>query len=504
LGAKLEEIKKLSNTPILENLKQFQLSTDTDRTVLDLITYLHKKETTEKKDIATFTLETATKQQFEDARKLLEMYRSAISGARFDNVDIDNIVGFNTTLNELSGANEGVKLAEIDGQTADLILEDINVLLKRLDFAEGLHNLNKGNKYNMQSKTALNKNYILFNKIKSFVSILEGEDEWKDQNGQTSLQELLGALNNAKTLIKYSGFEKPYDSRTFAITPDEKDDVESELIDLQVALHKFFKDRIDGSDASIDKLSKVLTYDNFKGLIRENNEFLDSESVDIDDSAFIWWLCATAALDPTQFNVNYNAIVGQERTGERPIAPIPTQELGVFALTAAITNGDMFRTFGKALRQSLNKTWDEKAPNERKDISDLYGGKGVLHSDSRKPFFKSNDFLPNFENIVFIEGIAGSGKSTGVLKTLSRVLVNSNPDFANVKMIFAHTDSTKAQTLGESTDFKNFEAHDHDSLLKYMSSDYNPPTLEKDVAIYEMDKDVKLVDGILRSPWKVN
>jgi hypothetical protein len=43
------------------------------------------------------------------------MYRSAISGARFDNVDIDNIVGFNTTLNELSGANEGVKLAEIDG-----------------------------------------------------------------------------------------------------------------------------------------------------------------------------------------------------------------------------------------------------------------------------------------------------------------------------------------------------------------------------------------------------
>lgn len=504
LGSKLQEIKKLSNTPILENLKQFQISTDTDKSVLDLIEYLHNKENIEKKDISSFTLETATKQQFEDARKLLTMYRSAIAGARFDNIDIDNIVGFNTTLNELSGANEGVKLAEIDGQTADLLLEDINVLLKRLDFAERLHNLNKGNKYNAQSKTSLNKNYILFNKIKSFISILEDDDEWKDQNGQTSLQVLLEARNKATNLAKYSGFDKPYDSRIFAITPEEKDAIESELIDIQVALHNFFKDRIDGSDVSIDKLAKILTYDNFKGLIRENNDFLDSESVDIDDSAFIWWLCSTAALDPTQFNVNYNAIVGQEREGERPIAPIPTQELGVFALTAAIVNGDMFKTFGKALRKSLFDFWDSKSENERSEIYDLYGGSGILFKDSSKKLFKNNDFLPNFENIIFIEGIAGSGKSTGVLKTLSRILSNSNPDFVQNKVIFAHTDKTKGETLGNSTDFKNFEAHDHDSLLRYMSSDYNSPTVENDTAVYEMDKDVKLVEGFLRAPWKVN
>jgi hypothetical protein len=42
------------------------------------------------------------------------MYRSAIVGARTDAVDIDNIVGFNTTLNEISGEKDTVKLAEID------------------------------------------------------------------------------------------------------------------------------------------------------------------------------------------------------------------------------------------------------------------------------------------------------------------------------------------------------------------------------------------------------
>jgi hypothetical protein len=34
------------------------------------------------------------------------MYRAAIVGARYDNIDLDNIVGFNTTLNEISGEKE--------------------------------------------------------------------------------------------------------------------------------------------------------------------------------------------------------------------------------------------------------------------------------------------------------------------------------------------------------------------------------------------------------------
>jgi hypothetical protein len=41
---KLKEIDKLSNTPIIENLSKFQLSTNTDRTTLDLLAYLLNKE----------------------------------------------------------------------------------------------------------------------------------------------------------------------------------------------------------------------------------------------------------------------------------------------------------------------------------------------------------------------------------------------------------------------------------------------------------------------------
>jgi predicted AAA+ superfamily ATPase len=86
----------------------------------------------------------------------------------------------------------------------------------------------------------------------------------------------------------------------------------------------------------------------------------------------------------------------------------------------------MFSIFGKALRKSLLETW-EKGPDTRQKIREEYGDN--LLDEDFKEFFKNNDFLPNFDNIIFIEGIAGSGKSTGVLKTWSKLLSKINPDF---------------------------------------------------------------------------
>jgi superfamily I DNA and RNA helicase len=87
-------------------------------------------------------------------------------------------------------------------------------------------------------------------------------------------------------------------------------------------------------------------------------------------------------------------------------------------------------------------------------------------------FFKNADFLPNFDNILFIEGIAGSGKTKGVMVTLSKLLAQTNPEFAQSKIFIAHTNKTKADNLGKATEFSNYEAHDHDSLLSFMSPDY--------------------------------
>jgi hypothetical protein len=73
---------------------------------------------------------------------------------------------------------------------------------------------------------------------------------------------------------------------------------------------------------------------------------------------------------------------------------------------------------------------------------------------------------------LFIEGIAGSGKSTGVLKSWSKLMAKVNPEFTGQKVIFAHTDKTKAENLAKATSFGNYEVHDHNSLLSYISSNY--------------------------------
>ena len=508
---KLDELNanmdKLSNTPIVENLRQFQTSTSIDKTVLDLIEMLQKGEIDNIKDLSAIEFDQNTLQLFKDARDLLTMYRSAIVGARFDNVDLDNIVGFNTTLNEISGKNETPKLAEIDAQTADLILEDINKLLKRIDYSEEIHKLNSGNKYNSQDKTALNKQFILFNKIKSFVSILEKDDDEELKQSQSFIE--LKELVNSKstTLLANSGFGGKYENRNFTLSLDDKTKIERESIAVQQKLHQFLTSIIDTSsedakEKSVKKLAKMFTYERFKGLIRENNDFLHRTSEDIDDSAFIWWMCATAALSPDQFFNTYRTILGTESEGEKPIAPIPTQELGVFALTAAIVNHDMFKVFGKALRTSLSEYWETRNETERAQIQNDAEASYIC-SDSKKQYFLNNDFLPNFDNIVFVEGIAGSGKTVGVLRTLGKLLAKSNPEFMDQKVFFAHTSQSKATKLGNSTLFTNFEAHDHDSLLSYMSADYNPKQLEDGVYKYVLDKDVVLVNGILRGKWNV-
>jgi hypothetical protein len=162
----------------------------------------------------------------------------------------------------------------------------------------------------------------------------------------------------------------------------------------------------------------------------------------------------------------------------------------------------MFKIFARAIHNSLSNLWENSSEEKRRQIQKESGSCYILE-ESKKKYFKNNDFLPNFENILFVEGISGSGKTTGVLKTLSKLLAKTNPDFVNQKVFFAHVNKTKAEKLGKSTTFTDFEAFDHDSLLYYMSADYKPIPMTDGVYEYHLDKDIFLKDGLFRANWKI-
>jgi hypothetical protein len=86
-----------------------------------------------------------------------------------------------------------------------------------------------------------------------------------------------------------------------------------------------------------------------------------------------------------------------------------------------------------------------------------------------KPYLKLLPFIPYYDNISFVEGIAGSGKTHGVLNMVTKLLGKSAPDLLKNALI-AHIESTDAKDLGEELGLKNFAFKSRKELLELIST----------------------------------
>ena len=89
--------------------------------------------------------------------------------------------------------------------------------------------------------------------------------------------------------------------------------------------------------------------------------------------------------------------------------------------------------------------------------------------DSMKPFLKQLPFIPYYTNISFVEGIAGSGKTHGVLNMVHSMLAKVSPELLSNVMI-AHTKEIYATNLGKELKLKNGKYKDKAGLLEYISN----------------------------------
>jgi len=153
--------------------------------------------------------------------------------------------------------------------------------------------------------------------------------------------------------------------RNFGLSIDERNELEKESILLQKAWHKFFADN--QANMTEDNLAELLNSSRFQ-FFSFNNTLLNKDTEDIDDNSFVWQLAANAALDPNAFYSNYKDILSNEGD-PNPIAPIPTQELAVYAAVAAISNGNVFKQFAKALKKSMSSYWTNLDEASRRDLA---------------------------------------------------------------------------------------------------------------------------------------
>lgn len=143
-----------------------------------------------------------------NAINTMEMYQAAIRGARTDNASLDNIFGYNATLNEVSSKVEGAEkldLAEIDKTTADILDQDITTNLNKLKFLKRLFEVNQGQKLSKQDRVSTRKDLLIYKRLKNIVQVLDDDplktwegfgDLQSAINGMTLHEEMLSTNNN--------------------------------------------------------------------------------------------------------------------------------------------------------------------------------------------------------------------------------------------------------------------------------------------------------------------
>lgn len=439
-----EELNQLLHSPIAEVLNSFSLSvSDSKVNIVKLIKDMQHQLETKFEDVGSFGLGNDITEQVKEALYVIEAAKSILLAARTDGADLDNIFGYNSTVNQLS---TDVEVAEVQSPIADAMMEDIETLQHRLEFFKKLNDANNEQKLNEQNKTATNKDYILYKKIGKFIQAIP--DEWE---GKGDLSAIYSSLLDYKSLV---------DSGKLSLSRDEKAKIEKDRIMLEDAIFDFFSKNQKMRNPA--ELSEIINRNNFN-IYSENNGILDANSLDIDDNSFIYYLASRAALKASDFYKEYTSVISDT------IAPVPTQELAVYLAYANVVNGDVLTAFASAINYSFLQDKDNLSIEEKNAIANKLltenqigmSWDGVL----------DNSCSPRFGNVVLLEGIPGSGKTTGVYGTVVTMLKKYHNDILNNVWV-GHATKDSADKLKTSLRLDSSDSMDKATLMKRISSQW--------------------------------
>lgn len=496
LNKKKRLINKLSHTPVIKLLENFKIATsESNISVSKVIEQVNNLLDQSEQDISSFGYGEEIENQIEEVEQLIDLLNSSLYATRIDQAGVNNTWGYSKTLNELNKQyknKEWVELAEIEGPNADLIQQDLSLLKQKLLFAKNLRGINNGQKLTKQNKVGYNKQYIFYNKFKHWVNELP--DDLKGWN----LESIKSILNNDLLLEKYNNIDNK--ERKFGLTPEEKIQIEKESLMIDDAIYKFFEDNSSKLN-NVDELIKIIN-PNLFNLYDPATNLLNDEVSDLDDRQFVFSLGARAALKRSIFQ---NA---SRKTYNDKKAPVAMQEEAVYLNTAMIMNGDVINNFAKAYSKSLFDHFKNVSElDKRKFLTSLKYPDPVINEYIANPdMFQLDSSVEKFANIILTEGIAGSGKTRGVLERTKQVVDQFNPEiFKNVFLSNSTLDNAKTLMKDLNLKGKVFTSsiseiedglknkHNVD-LIRYFYSDYTSNYKDK----------VKLVNNKLVMKFTLN
>lgn len=490
-----EQIEKLPTTPALEFIDKFKIgATNSQLKFSD-----HWQQTMDlldnnKDDISEFGTDEVWEANNQEALRLAKAFRSVLNGMKVDNADINNPTGYSRMLNlvyQKSAQKNYVPLAEISTQEANMMLEDVNKIIARLEFADTLTKMNRGQKLKEQNKVAARKNQLLYNGTKRLIDTLSDSD-WKD----TSIADLKNTFNNitveVKDALEGDGVKQSKETRAA---------VEKYMMQLDNAIYDFFQANKDSKgELSVEKIGKLLKkFAGNAGFFQKTNNILNESTKSLSDNSYIWYLASRAAVRASDFYGSYKKAVNDK------VAPIASQELATYLGVAAIANMNTLNKFVDAYRNTVVQEFNNLSEKERTDLLNQFDNSGEAYSKDLLKYFGAHDVLPQYKNMIFIEGIAGSGKSKAVFRNVINTINHIDPEYLK-NAYYVHETSDSAQKAAKDLELQG-QTFGRVDFLKHLSSewkDIRDNSKDRKNYLYKDSYKFDPLTGKLENTWKLN
>lgn len=490
-----EQIEKLPTTPALEFIDKFKIGatnsqlkfTDHWQQTIDLLD-------NNKDDISEFGTDEVWEANNQEALRLAKAFRSVLNGMKVDNADINNPTGYSRMLNlvyQKSAQKNYVPLAEISTQEANMMLEDVNKIIARLEFADTLAKMNRGQKLKEQNKVAARKNQLLYNGTKRLIDTLSDSD-WKD----TSIADLKNTFNNitveVKDALEGDGVKQSKETRAA---------VEKYMMQLDNTIYDFFQANKDSKgELSVEKIGKLLKkFAGNVGFFQKTNNILNESTKSLSDNSYIWYLASRASVRASDFYGSYKKAVNDK------VAPIASQELATYLGVAAIANMNTLNKFVDAYRNTVVQEFNNLSEKERTDLLNQFDNSGEAYSKDLLKYFGAHDVLPQYKNMIFIEGIAGSGKSKAVFRNVINTINHIDPEYLK-NAYYVHETSDSAQKAAKDLELQG-QTFGRVDFLKHLSSewkDIRDNSKDRKNYLYKDSYKFDPLTGKLENTWKLN
>ena len=508
LKTKIEKALEVSDSPVLKLLDSFALDvTGQQMNFSQLLTQIENEisgkahdvnETLQRVEAGTIDLENVIS-NLEQASKLVDLLYSVLMGARSDSAgfeqnkqlstDIPNFgfhFGINSIINEVKkkmGDDSG-ELLTIEGNITDNIVSDLHLLSKKLKFYKDLYGINSGQKLSSQPKITLRSNQLIYSALQKIYKAVKKLYDVAPNDIDTSMLDEF--FNEEKSIIAQNLDKTSVDTETL-----EK--IQKERINLEDALYDFVH-------AEKNQGKKLLNIKELAEIFKNESIILNESTEELSISSMIGYLASRMSIKSSDFYDTYRKEIADD------LAPLTLQELEAYVHMANALNGDEFTKYKNQFRQELLEYLEGLTEDER---IKLFISQGMdqeeatfLGVDEMKPYLKLLPYIPYYDNISFVEGIAGSGKTHGVLNMVKRMLAKSAPDLLRNVMI-AHMESTDAENLAKELGLTKSKGKNRKELLEYISNWKEPEKNPDGSYNYKRNVDYIIEDGQIKSAYKL-